>query len=234
MYEKSKREVEATIKAEGEKAVIAANCGNIQPELVKLLGKLKYRTSYGQSVLKHSLEVSYIAGLMAAELGADEKLARRAGLLHDIGKALDHEMEGSHIALGVEYARRYKENEQVVHAIQAHHGDVECKTVVAALVQAADAVSAARPGARRENVENYIKRLQQLEEISMSFNGVEKAYAIQAGREIRVMVKPEVIDDKTMPLVAREIVKKIEDEMEYPGQIKVNIIRESRTYDIAK
>ena len=234
MYEKSKREVEATIKAEGEKAVIAANCGNIHPELVKLLGKLKYRTSYGQSVLKHSLEVSYIAGLMAAELGADEKLARRAGLLHDIGKALDHEMEGSHIALGVEYARRYKENEQVVHAIQAHHGDVECKTVVAALVQAADAVSAARPGARRENVENYIKRLQQLEEISMSFNGVEKAYAIQAGREIRVMVKPEVIDDKTMPLVAREIVKKIEDEMEYPGQIKVNIIRESRTYDIAK
>ena len=171
---------------------------------------------------------------MAAELGADEKLARRAGLLHDIGKALDHEREGSHIALGVEYARRYKENEQVVHAIQAHHGDVECKTVVAALVQAADAVSAARPGARRENVENYIKRLQQLEEISMSFNGVEKAYAIQAGREIRVMVKPEVIDDKTMPLVAREIVKKIEDEMEYPGQIKVNIIRESRTYDIAK
>ena len=234
MYEKSKREVEPTIKAEGEKAVIAANCGNIHPELVKLLGKLKYRTSYGQSVLKHSLEVSYIAGLMAAELGADEKLARRAGLLHDIGKALDHEMEGSHIALGVEYARRYKENEQVVHAIQAHHGDVECKTVVAALVQAADAVSAARPGARRENVENYIKRLQQLEEISMSFNGVEKAYAIQAGREIRVMVKPEVIDDKTMPLVAREIVKKIEDEMEYPGQIKVNIIRESRTYDIAK
>ena len=234
MYEKSKREVEATIKAEGEKAVIAANCGNIHPELVKLLGKLKYRTSYGQSVLKHSLEVSYIAGLMAAELGADEKLARRAGLLHDIGKALDHEMEGSHIALGVEYAIRYKENEQVVHAIQAHHGDVECKTVVAALVQAADAVSAARPGARRENVENYIKRLQQLEEISMSFNGVEKAYAIQAGREIRVMVKPEVIDDKTMPLVAREIVKKIEDEMEYPGQIKVNIIRESRTYDIAK
>lgn len=234
MYEKSKREVEATIKSEGEKAVISANCGSIHPELVKLIGKLKYRTSYGQSVLKHSLEVSYIAGLMAAELGADEKLARRAGLLHDLGKALDHEMEGSHIALGVEYARKYKESEAVVHAIHAHHGDIECKTVVAALVQAADAVSAARPGARRENIENYIKRLQQLEEISTSFNGVEKAYAIQAGREVRVMVKPDVIDDKTMPLVAREIVKKIEEEMEYPGQIKVNIIRESRAFDVAK
>jgi ribonuclease Y len=171
---------------------------------------------------------------MAAELGTDEKQARRAGLLHDIGKALDHEMEGSHIALGVEYARKYKESEAIVHAIQAHHGDVECKTVVAALVQAADAVSAARPGARRENVENYIKRLQQLEEISSSFNGVEKAYAIQAGREVRVMVKPEVISDQKMPLIAREIVKKIEEEMEYPGQIMVNIIRESRTSDIAK
>ncbi|MCI5514494.1 MAG: ribonuclease Y [Oscillospiraceae bacterium] len=234
MYEKSKREVEQTIKTEGEKAVVSANCGSIHPELVKLLGKLKYRTSYGQSVLKHSLEVSYIAGLMAAELGADERLARRAGLLHDIGKALDHEMEGSHIALGVEYARKYKESEAVVHAIQAHHGDVECKTVVAALVQAADAVSAARPGARRENIENYIKRLQQLEDISMSFDGVEKAYAIQAGREVRVMVKPEVISDKRMPLIAHEIAKKIEEEMEYPGQIKVNIIRESRTSDIAK
>lgn len=234
MYEKSKREVEATIKSEGEKAIISANCGSVHPELVKLIGKLKYRTSYGQSVLKHSLEVSYIAGLMAAELGADEKLARRAGLLHDIGKALDHEFEGSHIALGVEYARKYKESEAVVHAIQAHHGDVECKTVVAALVQAADAVSAARPGARRENIENYIKRLQQLEEISTSFEGVEKAYAIQAGREVRVMVKPNIIDDKTMPLVARQIVQKIEEEMEYPGQIKVNIIRESRASDIAK
>lgn len=234
MYEKSKREVEATIKAEGEKAVIDANIGSVHPELIKLLGKLKFRTSYGQSVLKHSLEVSYIAGLMAAEIGADEKLARRGGLLHDIGKALDHEMEGSHIALGVEYARKYKENEAVIHAIQAHHGDVECKTVVAALVQAADAVSAARPGARRENVENYIKRLQQLEEISTSFEGVDKAYAIQAGREVRVMVKPDVINDQRMPLVAREIVKKIEEEMEYPGQIKVNIIRESRAFDVAK
>lgn len=234
MYEKSKREVEQTIKTEGEKAVVSANCGSIHPELVKLLGKLKYRTSYGQSVLKHSLEVSYIAGLMAAELGADEKLARRAGLLHDIGKALDHEMEGSHIALGVEYARKYKESEAVIHAIQAHHGDVECKTVVAALVQAADAVSAARPGARRENIENYIKRLQQLEDISMSFDGVEKAYAIQAGREVRVMVKPEVISDKRMPLIAHEIAKKIEEEMEYPGQIKVNLIRETKCVEYAK
>ena len=234
MYEKAKKEVEYTIKSEGEKAVINANCGSIHPELVKLLGKLKYRTSYGQSVLKHSLEVSYIAGLMAAELGADEKLARRAGLLHDIGKALDHEIEGSHVALGVEYARKYKENEAVIHAIQAHHGDVECKTIVASLVQAADAVSASRPGARRENIENYIKRLQQLEDISQSFDGVEKAYAIQAGREVRVMVKPEIIDDQKMPLVAREIAKKIEEDMEYPGQIKVNIIRESRVFDVAK
>ena len=234
MYDKSKREIEQTIKAEGEKAVITANCGSIHPELVKLLGKLKFRTSYGHCVLKHSLEVSYIAGLMAAELGADEKLARRAGLLHDIGKALDHEMEGSHIALGVEYARKYKESEAVVHAIQAHHGDVECKTIVACLVQAADAVSAARPGARRENIESYIKRLQQLEEILTSFNGVEKAYAMEAGREVRVMVKPEIISDQKMPYIAHEIAKKIEEEMEYPGQIKVNIIRESRHSDIAK
>ena len=234
LYEKAKREVNATIKQEGEKAVLKANCGSIHPELVRLLGKLKYRTSYGQSVLKHSLEVSYIAGLMAAELGADERLARRAGLLHDIGKALDHEMEGSHIALGVEFARKYKESEAVVHAIEAHHGDVECKTVVACLVQAADAVSASRPGARRENVENYIKRLQQLEEISSSFEGVERAYAIQAGREVRVMVKPEVVSDSRMPFVAHEIAKKIESEMEYPGQIKVNIIRESRASDVAK
>ncbi|MDE5964907.1 MAG: HDIG domain-containing protein, partial [Eubacterium sp.] len=213
---------------------LAANCGSVHPELIKLLGRLKYRTSYGQSVLKHSLEVSYIAGLMAAEIGADERLARRAGLLHDIGKALDHEMEGSHIALGVEFARKYKENENVVHAIAAHHGEIECKTVVACLVQAADAVSASRPGARRENIENYIKRLQQLEEISTSFEGVERAYAIQAGREVRVMVKPNVIDDSRMPYVAHMIAKKIESEMEYPGQIKVNIIRESRASDIAK
>ena len=226
-FEKATREVNNTIKTEGEKAVLSANCGQIHPELVKLLGKLKYRTSYGQSVLKHSLEVSYIAGLMAAEIGADEKQARRAGLLHDIGKALDHEMEGSHIALGVEWAKKYKESDAIVHAI-------ECKTVVACLVQAADAVSAARPGARRENIENYIKRLEQLEEISTSFDGVERAYAIQAGREVRVMVKPDVINDERMPYIAHEIAKKIESEMEYPGQIKVNIIRESRASDIAK
>lgn len=233
-FDKATREVNQTIKTEGEKAVLSANCGQIHPELVKLLGKLKYRTSYGQSVLKHSLEVSYIAGLMAAELGADEKQARRAGLLHDIGKALDHEMEGSHIALGVEWAKKYKESEAIVHAIAAHHGEIECKTIVACLVQAADAVSAARPGARRENIENYIKRLEQLEEISTSFDGVERAYAIQAGREVRVMVKPDVINDEKMPYIAHEIAKKIESEMEYPGQIKVNIIRESRASDIAK
>ena len=233
-FDKATREVNQTIKTEGEKAVLSANCGQIHPELVKLLGKLKYRTSYGQSVLKHSLEVSYIAGLMAAELGADEKQARRAGLLHDIGKALDHEMEGSHIALGVEWAKKYKESDAIVHAIAAHHGEIECKTIVACLVQAADAVSAARPGARRENIENYIKRLEQLEEISTSFDGVERAYAIQAGREVRVMVKPDVINDEKMPYIAHEIAKKIESEMEYPGQIKDNIIRESRASDIAK
>lgn len=233
-FDKATREVNQTIKTEGEKAVLSANCGQIHPELVKLLGKLKYRTSYGQSVLKHSLEVSYIAGLMAAELGADEKQARRAGLLHDIGKALDHEMEGSHIALGVEWAKKYKESDAIVHAIAAHHGEIECKTIVACLVQAADAVSAARPGARRENIENYIKRLEQLEEISTSFDGVERAYAIQAGREVRVMLKPDVINDEKMPYIAHEIAKKIESEMEYPGQIKVNIIRESRASDIAK
>lgn len=233
-FDKATREVNQTIKTEGEKAVLSANCGQIHPELVKLLGKLKYRTSYGQSVLKHSLEVSYIAGLMAAELGADEKQARRAGLLHDIGKALDHEMEGSHIALGVEWAKKYKESDAIVHAIAAHHGEIECKTIVACLVQAADAVSAARPGARRENIENYIKRLEQLEEISTSFDGVERAYAIQAGREVRVMAKPDVINDEKMPYIAHEIAKKIESEMEYPGQIKVNIIRESRASDIAK
>ena len=185
-------------------------------------------------MLNHSLEVSYIAGLMAAELGADVKTAKRAGLLHDIGKALDREFEGSHVDLGVEYARKYKENENVVHAIQAHHGDVEAKTVVACLVQAADAISAARPGARRENVQNYIKRLEKLEEIATSFEGVEKSFAIQAGREIRIMVKPEVISDDQMALVAREVVKKIEDELEYPGQIKVNIIRENTTVDYSK
>lgn len=234
LYEKSKREVEHTIKQTGERAAIDAGVNGIHPELIKQLGKLKYRTSYGQNVLNHSLEVSYLAGLMAAELGADVKTAKRAGLLHDIGKALDHEMEGSHIELGVEYARKYKENDNVVHAIEAHHGDVEARTIVACLVQAADAISAARPGARRENLQNYIKRLEKLEEITNSFPCVEKSYAIQAGREVRIMVKPDAVSDDQMVLVARDIVKKIEDELEYPGQIKVNVIRENRVIDIAK
>ncbi len=234
MYEKAKREVDQTIKQVGERAVVDAGVNGLHPELIKLLGKLKYRTSYGQNVLNHSLEVSYLAGLMAAEIGADVKTAKRAGLLHDIGKALDHEFDGSHIELGVEYAKKYKENENVVHAIAAHHGDIEAKTVVACLVQAADAISAARPGARSENVQNYIKRLEKLEEIATSFDGIEKSYAIQAGREIRIMVKPEVISDDQMVLTARAIAQKIEDELEYPGQIKVHLIRESRTFDYAK
>lgn len=234
MYEKSRREVEQTIRQTGERAVIDAGVNGVHPELVKLLGKLKYRTSYGQNVLNHSLEVSYLAGLMAAELGADVKTAKRAGLLHDIGKALDREYDGTHIELGVEYAKKYRENEQVVHAIQAHHGDVEAKTVVACLVQAADAISAARPGARRENVQNYIKRLEKLEEIATSFDGVEKSFAIQAGREIRILVNPDVVSDDRMTIVARDIVKKIEDELEYPGQIKVHIIRENRAIEYAK
>ena len=234
MFEKSKREVEHTIKQTGERAVVDAGVNGVHPELVKLLGKLKYRTSFGQNVLNHSLEVSYIAGLMAQELGADVKLAKRAGLLHDIGKALDREFEGTHIDLGVEAAKKYKENDKVVHAIQAHHGDVEAKTIVAVLVQAADAISAARPGARRENVQNYIKRLEKLEEIATSFEGVEKSFAIQAGREIRIMVNPDQVSDEKMVIVARDIAKKIEDELEYPGQIKVNIVRENRVIDFAK
>ncbi len=234
MFEKSKKEVEQTIKQTGERAVLEAGVNGINGEIVKLLGKLRYRTSYGQNVLNHSLEVSYIAGLMAAELGVDVKTAKRAGLLHDIGKALDHEMEGTHIALGVEFAKKYKEKDEVIHAIEAHHGDVEAKTLIAVLVQAADAISAARPGARRENIQNYIKRLEQLEEISTSFEGVEKSFAIQAGREVRIMVKPEVVSDDQMVILAREISKKIEEELEYPGQIKVHIIRESRVFGYAK
>ena len=214
--------------------MIDAGVNSIHPELVKLLGKLKYRTSYGQNVLNHSLEVSYLAGLMAAEIGADVKTAKRAGLLHDIGKALDREFEGSHIDLGVEYAKKYRENDQVVHAIAAHHGDIEAKTIVACLVQAADAISAARPGARRENVQNYIKRLEKLEEIATSFDGVEKSFAIQAGREVRIMVKPDVVSDDQMTIIAHDVVKKIEDELEYPGQIKVHIIRENRAIEYAK
>lgn len=234
MVEKAKREVESTIKAEGERAVLETNVHGLHPELVKLLGRQHYRTSYGQNVLSHSIEVSHLAGLLAAELGADVTMAKRAGLLHDLGKSVDHEIEGSHVQIGVDLARRYKESEEVVHAIAAHHNDIEPQTIVACLVQAADAISAARPGARRENVENYIKRLEKLEEISTSFKGVEKAYAIQAGREIRIMVKPEEVGEDRMVLLAREIANKIEEEMEYPGQIKVNLIRETKAVDYAK
>ena len=234
MVDKARREVDATIKAEGEKTVLEAGVIGLHNELVKLLGRLRYRTSYGQNVLKHSLEVSFIAGLMASELGLDPVPARRAGLLHDIGKSIDHETEGSHVSIGVDVARKYKEQEHIIHAIHAHHGDVEAQTVLACLVQAADAISAARPGARRENVENYIKRLQKLEEIASSFPGVERCFAIQAGREVRVMIKPEVIKDENMILVARDICTRIENELEYPGQIKVNLIRESRAVEYAK
>ncbi|MBQ1978204.1 MAG: ribonuclease Y [Ruminococcus sp.] len=234
MVDKSRREVEATIKSAGEHAVIDAGVGSLHPELVKLLGRLRYRTSYGQNVLNHSLEVSYIAGMMATELGMDPAVAKRAGLLHDIGKALDHEMDGSHIELGVDVARKYKESDAVIHAIHAHHGDVEAKTIVACLVQAADAISAARPGARRENLENYIKRLEKLESVASSFDGVDTTFAIQAGREIRIMVKPEVVNDDQMAVLARDICQKIESELEYPGHIKVHIIRESRAIDFAK
>ncbi len=234
MVERARKEVDATIKQEGEQATFDTGVHGLHPEVIKLLGKLKFRTSYGQNVLKHSIEVSHVAGIMAGELGVDVATAKRAGLLHDIGKAVDHEIEGSHISIGVDLAKKYNENKEVIHAIEAHHGDVEAKTIIACLVQAADAVSAARPGARRENIEAYIKRLQQLEEIATSFAGVEKSYAIQAGREIRIMVKPEEIGDGDMEFVAREIVKKIESELEYPGQIKINLIRETRTTDYAK
>ncbi len=232
--EKATREVESKIKADGERAVIETGIHHLHPELMKLLGRMRYRTSYGQNVLDHSIEVAKLAGIMAAELGVEPTLARRAGLLHDIGKSLTHEIEGSHVAIGVELAKKYKESPEVIHAIEAHHGDVEAKTIVACLVQAADAVSAARPGARRENLENYIKRLEKLEEIATSFNGVEKSYAIQAGREIRIILKPDVISDDQMVITAREIAKKIEDEMDYPGQIKVNVVRETRAIEYAK
>ena len=234
MVEKAKREVDATIKAEGERAVFETNVHGLHPELVKLLGRMRYRTSYGQNVLNHSIEVAHVAGLLAAEIGANVTEAKRAGLLHDLGKAIDHEVEGSHVAIGVELARKYKESENIIHAIEAHHNDVEPRTVVACLVQAADAISAARPGARRENLENYIKRLERLEEITSSFNGVEKSFAIQAGREVRIMVKPEVISEDQMVLLARDIAKKIEDELEYPGQIKVNLLRETKAIEYAK
>lgn len=232
--EKARKEVEAKIKQDGERAVLETGIHSMHPELIKLLGRLRYRTSYGQNVLDHSLEVAHIAGMMAAELGADVTGAKRAGLIHDIGKALTHEIEGSHVNIGVDVARKYKENGAILHAIEAHHGDVEPKTIVACLVQAADAISAARPGARRENVENYIKRLQKLEDLANSFEGVEKCYAIQAGREIRILVKPEVVKDDQTVLVAREIAKKIEAELDYPGQVKVHVVRESRAIEYAK
>lgn len=234
MVAKAQKEVNATIKAEGERAVFETNIHGLNPEIIKLLGRMKYRTSYGQNVLNHSIEVSHIAGLLAAELGADVATAKRAGLLHDLGKAIDHEVEGSHVTIGVDLARRYKESEEVIHAIEAHHGDVEPHTLVACLVQAADAISASRPGARRENIENYVKRLEKLEEVSKSFPGIDSCYAIQAGREIRIMVKPEEVSEDQMVLLARDIAKKIEEELTYPGQIKVHVLRETKAVDYAK
>ena len=234
MVAKAQKEVNATIKAEGERAVFETNIHGLNPEIIRLLGRMRYRTSYGQNVLNHSIEVSHIAGLMAAELGVDVATAKRAGLLHDIGKAIDHEVEGSHVTIGVDIARKYKESEAVIHAIEAHHGDVEPHTVVACLVQAADAISASRPGARRENIESYVKRLEKLEEVSKSFPGIASSYAIQAGREIRIMVKPEEVSEDQMILLARDIAKKIEDELTYPGQIKVHVLRETKAVDYAK
>ena len=234
VVEKTRKELDAQIKETGENATFEAGVYGLHGDLVRLLGRLKYRTSYGQNVLKHSLEVSYLAGLMAAELGADVKLAKRAGLLHDIGKAVDHEVEGTHITIGADLAKKYKENKDVIHCIAAHHNDIEPQTVEAILVQCADAISGARPGARRESLDNYVKRLEKLEEIANSFNGVEKSFAIQAGREVRIIVKPEVVNDAATVFLAKDIAKRIESEMEYPGQIKVNVIRETRSVDYAK
>ncbi len=234
MVEKAQREINATIKAEGERATFETGIHGLHPDFIKLLGRQKYRTSYGQNVLAHSIEVSHIAGLLAAELGVDVLTAKRAGLLHDIGKSIDHEVEGSHVSIGVELAKKYKESPDVIHAIEAHHGDVEARTVIACLVQAADTISAARPGARRENIENYVKRLEKLEEVSKSFPGIAGCYAIQAGREIRIMVKPEQVSEDEMVLLARDIAKKIENELTYPGQIKVHLLRETKAVEYAK
>ena len=234
VVEKAKQELEETIKAEGERAVLETGVIGLHPDIVKLIGKLKYRTSYGQNVLNHSIEVSNLARIMAEELGLDAKLARRAGLLHDIGKALDHDMEGTHVEIGVEILKKYKENPLVINAVEAHHEDVEPQTLEAVLIQAADAISASRPGARRETLEAYIKRLQNLEEIADSFDGVEKSFAIQAGREVRIIVKPDKINDDQMTILARDVAKKVENEMDYPGQIKVNVIRETRIVDYAR
>ncbi len=234
MVEKAKKEVDNIIREEGEQAAFDTGVHGLHPEIIKLLGRLKYRTSYGQNVLKHAIEVSHLAGIMAAELGADVKIAKRAGLLHDLGKAVDHEVEGPHVDIGADLARRYKESKEVIHGIMAHHGDVEPQTIEAVLVQAADAISAARPGARRESLENYIRRLEKLEEIANSFEGVERSFAIQAGREIRILVKPEEIGESQIVHTARDIVKKIESELDYPGQIKVNVIRETRAIEYAK
>ena len=231
---KCRKELDNEIKETGEQACFDTGIHNVHPEIIKLLGRLKYRTSYGQNVLKHSIEVSYLAGMMAAELGANVKIAKRAGLLHDIGKAIDHEVEGNHVEIGVNVLKKHKENKAVIHAVEAHHNDVEPQTIEAVLIQAADAISAARPGARRETLGSYVQRLEDLEKIANSFDGVEKSYAIQAGREVRVMVAPEDVDDKGLPLLARDIAKKIETEMEYPGNVKVNLIRETRAVDYAK
>ncbi len=234
MVEKCRREVDAAIKKAGEQATFETGIHGLNPELIKLLGRLKYRTSYGQNVLRHSIEVSLISGMIASELGVDVVMAKRAGLLHDIGKSMTHEVDGSHVQIGVDIARKYKESKDVIHAIEAHHGDVEPSTYIAMIVQAADAISAARPGARRENLENYIKRLQKLEEIATSFKGIEKAFAIQAGREIRIMVKPDEVSDDDMIFLARDIARKVESELEYPGQIKINVVRETRQSEYAK
>ena len=234
MVAKAQREVNATIKSEGERAAFETNIHGLHPEIIRLLGRMKYRTSYGQNVLNHSIEVAHIAGLLAAELGVDVQTAKRAGLLHDLGKSIDHEVEGSHVTIGVDIARKYKEAPEVIHAIEAHHGDVEAHSVVACLVQAADAISASRPGARRENIENYVKRLEKLEEVTRSFPGIDSCYAIQAGREIRVMVKPDEVSEDQMVLLARDIAKKIESELTYPGQIKVHVLRETKAVEYAK